>query len=110
MKNTFAMLSMVALFAAGTAHAQDAAMRVNLSDLNMGTEAGAKAAFARIRYSTASFCEQTTGRVSLQRATAMDRCVDDMMHRSVRQLNKPLVTALLEGRVVIAAPTQIASR
>jgi len=110
MKNKLAILSLLALCAAGSAQAEDAMMRVNLADLNLATEAGAKTALARIRRSTANFCELTTGRVSLQRSSAVDRCVADMMHESIRQLNKPLVTALLEQPNARAMSTETAPR
>ena len=89
------------------AHAEDGQMRVNLAGVNTTTEAGAKTALARIRFSAANFCEQTGGRAPLERVSAEDRCAAAMTRKSVQQLNAPMVSALLDGG---SKPSQLASR
>lgn len=91
----------VFLGAASAAWAEDGQMRVALGDLNTGTSDGAKAALARIEFSAGSFCDADAGRQSLERTTAVNRCVANMTRKSVTQLDAPMVTALLNGR---AAP------
>jgi UrcA family protein len=90
------------------AHAEDAQMRVKLADINMATAAGARTALARIQFSAANFCEQSAGRETLERATVTDRCVAQMTLKSVRQLNAPMVTALLQGAAATDKPSQLA--
>lgn len=102
-----ALVASTFLAAITTAQAEDGQMRVKLAGIDIATEAGAKTALARIRFSAANFCEQTAGRAPLERASAEDRCVAAMTQKSVQQLNAPMVTALLG---VGAKPAQLASR
>jgi UrcA family protein len=107
-KIIFAALAASAFLGAFSAvQAEDAQMRVKLADLNMSTEADAKAALARIEYSAGDFCEQTSGREPLDRMYVKTRCVAAMTRKSVKQLNAPMVTALLDGG---AKPSQLAAR
>ena len=92
------------------AQAEDAQMRVKLADINIATAAGARTALARIQFSAANFCEQSSGRESLERTSVTDRCVAQMTLKSVKQLNAPMVTALLQGAAVTDKPTQFAAR
>lgn len=85
------------LCAVQAAQAEEAQMRVKLADVNLATQAGAQTALARIQFSVADFCEKSMGRETLERAAVTDRCVAEMTAKSVRQLNAPLVTALLKG-------------
>jgi len=82
-------------------------MRVKLAGLNIASDAGAKTALARIEFSAANFCEQTSGRVSLERRSVETRCIAEMTRKGVKQLNVPSVTALLDDRAV-EKPSQIA--
>src|SRR6266540_3936480 len=84
------------LGATTAARAEDGQMRVRLGDLNLTTAEGAKIALARIHSQAGNFCEVASGRQSLERTGVAQRCVTDMTHKSVAQLNAPLVTALLE--------------
>lgn len=95
------------LGACNAAQAEEAQMRVKLADLNISTEAGAKTALARIQFSAADFCEQTSGREPLERMSVKSRCVAAMTRKSVNQLNAPMVSALLDGG---ARPSQLAAR
>jgi len=96
------------LCAFNAAQAEDAQMRVKLADINMATEAGAKVALARIEFSAANFCEQSAGRETLERTSATNRCIAQMTLKSVKQLNAPMVTALLQGAAVTEKPSQLA--
>ena len=107
-KIVFAALAASALLCATSgAQAQDSQMRVKLAGLNMASDAGAKTALARIESSAANFCEQTPGRVSLERRSVEERCVAEMTRKSVKQLNAPTVTALLDDHAA-EKPSQIA--
>jgi len=96
------------LCAVQAAQAEEAQMRVKLADVNMATQAGAQTALARIQFSAANFCEKSMGRESLERAAVTDRCVAEMTAKSVRQLNAPLVTALLDAPVAVEKRAQLA--
>jgi UrcA family protein len=103
------MLAASAVFGAvATAQAEDGQMRVKLADVNMSSEAGAKAALARISWSAESFCEATSGRQSLERMSVMKRCIADMTRRGVEKLNAPAVTALMQETSGVKRPTQVA--
>jgi UrcA family protein len=110
MKNIIcaALAASIMLCAFQAAQAQEAQMRVKLAGVNLATDAGARTALARIAFSAANFCEKSTGRQTLERATVTDRCVAEMTAKSVRQLNAPLVTALLESGGKTAQPAQYA--
>jgi UrcA family protein len=83
----------LALAAAGAASAQDGTMSVRVGDLNVQSDAGAKAAFSRIRVAAAQFCggegARDLGTIAQQRA-----CVDRMSGKAVDSLAAPKVTAL----------------
>jgi UrcA family protein len=107
-KIMFAALTASAfLCAMNAAQAEDGQMRVKMADLNVATAAGAKVALARIDFSAANFCEQTSGRESLERLYVKKRCVTEMTRKSVNQLNAPMVTALLDQRTG-EKPSQLA--
>lgn len=101
-KIMFAAFTASVFFCAMNVQAEESQMRVKLADLNVATDAGARVALARIQFSAANFCEQTSGRDSIERIYVKNRCVAEMTRKSVRQLNAPVVTALAEK------PTQVA--
>jgi UrcA family protein len=97
----------LALAASGVASAEDGTMSVRIGDLNVRSDAGAKAALARIHSAAASFCGGETARdlatIAQQRA-----CVHRMTGKAVDTLGAPKVSAL-SGRpaaaiVLAAAP------
>lgn len=94
----------------GVAQAEDAQMRVALAGVNLASDTGAKTALTRIEFSAANFCEQSSGRESLERQAVKDHCVAEMTRKSVKQLNAPMVTALLGGGASVEKPAQVASR
>lgn len=94
----------LALAASGAASAEDGTMSVRIGDLNVHSDAGAKAALARIRATAAQFCggegSRDLGVIAEQRT-----CVDRMSGKAVDSLAAPKVTAL-SGRsanVVLAS-------
>jgi UrcA family protein len=108
-KIMFAALTVSAfLCTINAAQAEDAQMRVKLADINVASDAGAKTALTRIQFSAANFCEQSSGRESLERQSLKNHCVAEMTRKSVQQLNAPMVTALLGGRTLAEKPAQIA--
>jgi len=108
-KIVFAALAASAfLGAVNAAQAEEGQMRVKLADVNVASQAGAKTALARIRFSAAAFCEQNSGRESLEREQVKARCVARMTGKSVKQLNAPMVTALLDDRSNGEKPAQVA--
>jgi UrcA family protein len=85
-------------------------MSVKLAGLDLATNAGAKSALARIQVSAANFCEATEGRDSLDRLYVKKHCVAAITLKGVKQLNAPMVTALLDGRGAGEKPAQVATR
>ena len=96
--------------AMAAAHAEDDQMRVKLAGVNLATRSGAQDALDRIHHSAARFCEADGGRVTLERAAAVDHCLAEMTHRSVLQLHAPLVTALYEDETDLRPAWAYAAR
>jgi UrcA family protein len=98
----------LAFAASGAANAQDESMRVRVGDLNVQSDAGAQAAYTRIRAASAKFCGGE-GSLDLAVITAQRACVDRMSSKAVDSLNAPKVTAL-SGRqhpgIVLASATR----
>lgn len=113
MKRAILCAALGASLAAGAATAawsEDGQMRVALGDLNLATPEGAHVALARIEFGAADFCDADAGRQPLERSEYVDRCVADMTRKSVRQLNAPLVTALLDGQAPQARSVMLARK
>jgi len=64
---------------------------VKIADINIHSPAGAQIALTRIRNGAAQFCDADGGRVPLNRAAPINRCVADMTRRAVDQLNATTV-------------------
>jgi UrcA family protein len=82
--------------AGGTAAAEPPATlskRVTFSDLNLDTQAGANALYARLRYAAGEVCEPYEGQ-DLSRHRVWKTCVDQALAAAVAKINKPRVTAL----------------
>jgi UrcA family protein len=85
----------VALYAGG-AHANDAGMdaqmvRVGYADLNLGTDAGAKALYQRIHAAAVRVCGDADTR-QLDMAAAAQACRDRAIVNSVRAVNNEWLT------------------
>jgi UrcA family protein len=94
----------LAFAASGAASAQDGTMRVRVGDLNVQSDAGAQAAFSRIRAASAKFCGGE-GSLDLAIKAAQRTCVDSMSSKAVDSLNAPKVSALSGRRpgIVLAS-------
>jgi UrcA family protein len=83
----------LALAGASVASAEDGTMSVRVGDLNVQSDAGAKAALSRIQVAARSFCggdgSRDLGVIAEQRA-----CVWRMTGKAVDSLGAPKVTAL----------------
>ncbi|HVK41069.1 MAG TPA: UrcA family protein [Phenylobacterium sp.] len=88
------------------AHAEEGTMRVQVGDLNLQHQDGAKVALQRIKSAAAAFCN---GEVTspLEYAQSVRSCRKTMTHKAVGQLGAPLVTALYAPA---ASTTQLARR
>jgi len=78
--------------------AQDDAMTVRVSDLNLNSSAGARKALARARIAADRFCGGAPDIRQLERARLTNSCRTTMTARAVQAMNAPLVTAALHGR------------
>ena len=79
------------------ARAEEAQMRVKITDLNLATVEGAKTALIRIKAGARTFCGADVALQPLDRVAEQTRCVVEMTRRGVDTLHAPLVTALLMG-------------
>lgn len=86
----------------GTAQAADTdqplARAVTYGDLNLDTQEGAKALYARLRYAAMEVCSPLEAR-ELSRHQVWERCVNSALTSAVGKVNKPTVTALHDLRV-----------
>jgi len=67
--------------------------KVTFSDLNLDTQAGANALYARLRHAAEEVCEPFDGN-ELSRHSMWQRCVGNSLAAAVAKVNKPKVTAL----------------
>ena len=88
------------------AHAEEAAMRVRIGDLNVHEEPGARAALRRIKFAADNFCGAISGPLSVTRASK--ECRKEMTDKAVAKLDAPMVTALYAPQT--ATTTQLARR
>ena len=81
-------------------------IRLSIADLNMNSEAGARVALSRIRYTAEKICGEP-GR-SLRRQTLVRECVANTVGRTVATVDLPILTAASQGQHVtaIAAATR----
>lgn len=83
-----------------------ASVKVQSSDLNLSTDAGAKVMLQRIRQAAKSVCGPAPTNQIDRVARLHEICVKDAVSRTVSQLNSPMITALYSGG---SAPTTLAS-
>ena len=69
---------------------------VPYSDLNLANPAGAQAMMTRIRQAAANACGNAPQAREVKEFRTYRVCVDTAIVNAVRQLNAPLVTALIE--------------
>lgn len=85
--------------------ARDISQNVSYANLDLGTEAGARAMLERIDDAARSVCGDTRGRISLSERTVVRACIAETKQQAVAELNNPTVTAMFEGQapaVIIA--------
>lgn len=74
----------------------------------LASEAGRRAAYARLRTAVKNVCAQVDGRRTLENALSYTRCVEDTMQSAVAQVRDPSFQEFLarnsgQGKAVIAA-------
>lgn len=91
----------LATAAVGMASAQTApqtAARVSYADLDLSSEAGARALLYRIRVAASSACGQETHSPLFPRESARHRaCVNEAVGAAVNQIGSPTLTAVNNG-------------
>jgi UrcA family protein len=101
------LVALACIAGGGTAQASDAdqnlTRKVSYGDLNLDTQEGAKALYARLRYAAMEVCSPLEAR-ELNRHLVWERCVDGALSSAVGQINKPTVTALHDLKVRASRP------
>ena len=111
-QRTFAAVAgLAALVSAAAAHAAPASnptsgvvtvsKAVSVADLDIGSQAGAKAALARLRYTAKDACDP--GSTPLDGGSQYRACVSDAVDRAVASLGSPVLTAINSGHDQTAA-------
>ncbi len=100
-----AMLALTIGSGASTAFAADPAgqvsIKVPVADLNLASDAGARAALTRIRHAAKEICGGGA-EPSLIQQTQFRSCVSGTVERTVAAMNLPTLTAVSEGHHVTA--------
>jgi UrcA family protein len=81
-------------------------VRIRLADLDLTGQAGAAAAFSRIKAAASEICGPAPAIVELDRVMQHRSCVQGIVGRAVSDLDAPMVTALASG---VGQPSVIAS-
>jgi UrcA family protein len=96
------IVALVCAVSAGRAQASEASQpltkKVTYGDLNLDTESGAKALYARLRYAAKYVCSSYESK-ELSRQKVWQICVNNALASAVQQINKPMVTALYRPSV-----------
>ena len=79
--------------------------RVSFSDLDLTGPSGAKTLMRRLHRAANDVCGRWETSIGPSSRAAVDTCVSGAVDRSVRQINKPMLSALLEDK----AATEVAS-
>jgi UrcA family protein len=80
--------------AASHADSDSPAIRVSYQDLNLGTTAGVAALYQRIGKAAGAACDSTRQLTGTRVSKAYDRCVDEAIASTVKQIGLPSLTAL----------------
>ena len=88
------------------ASAQQHERRVAYHDLDLDTETGARAMLSRISRAANDICGDNDGPMPLWERSQLRECRNDIVAHTVAQLNRPMVTALLNRDPVIFAEVQ----
>ena len=93
-----AAVAALAMVGPASAQSDDAdgplSVTVRYRDLNLASEAGAKAMFARIESAARRVCGEAPDLRDLGRVAVYDHCRSDTVARTVRTLGEPLVAAV----------------
>lgn len=77
---------------------------VSYSDIDLNDEAGARVMLRRIERAAKNVCGANDGGfITLQEQAAIRACAKDAAQKVVADLNRPVVTALFEGRQPMTA-------
>ena len=76
------------------ADSETASVKVSIADLNVRSEAGARAALRRFRAAAEDVCGYKQGHTSIARAADQSACVKAAVDGAVVSLGEPMVTAL----------------
>lgn len=76
--------------------AEARSVHVSYADLNLGSEAGARAMYTRLSGAAHRACGDSSGRMSITEAREIRECVSGALDRAVAALDQPTVTALYE--------------
>jgi UrcA family protein len=96
MKRVVIVLSALMLLAPAAASAAEDVMIVRYGDLNLSSDAGARAALRRIRHAADRFCGPSDQ--SLRMYVAVESCKTRMVDKAVTVLAEPRVTAMHTGQ------------
>ena len=106
-KTAFTSLFLFATFGVAFAHEVSAkpvstdgitySRTVRFSDLDVSTEAGAKALLSRIRRAANAVCSGDEWRAYMNRGPSFRACVHQASNKAVSDVGSPMVTALYNG-------------
>jgi|SRR6185312_955427 len=82
------------------------AVRVSVADLNMTSEAGARAALARIRHAAREICGDSDNIVSLSEQMRLRSCLSGTIERAVASMNSPALLAVSQSHHVTTVATR----
>jgi UrcA family protein len=101
-----AMLALTIGSSASTAFAAQpdgqVSIKVSTADLNLASDAGARAALVRIRHAAKEICGGGDAEPSLVQQMQFYSCVNSSVERTVAAINLPTLTAVSEGHHVTA--------
>jgi len=95
---------------AAPANAEEFAIRVGYSDLDLSTQRGADRLISRIERAARTACLGTRGRVSLEEIDAARECTTDVLERGVAMIDDSRVNARFAERQGRQTPVRLASR
>jgi UrcA family protein len=97
---TLAVLASGALCQSATAQQVTRSVAIRLGDLDLGSGRGAEAALSRIRGAAVQICGPSYPftKMSLSEQEIFNQCLVEAEDRAVSDLDRPLVTALYQGK------------
>ncbi len=83
-------------------------LTVRFADLNLASEAGARALLARLHAAADEVCAGPPDLRELERTSRYHGCVNDTVERALRQIRSPQVMAVAHGTAAYQATGQVA--